>query len=302
MDNNRTKKNGFFQRRKIDKLQKRNLIISKNTVIDNYEKIGNTAYKMDHWSYNFFIFAGCTVLIILLILTSFFSKATSPDDIWFKEEVLPTIFFLSIIFLMIFLVLSVILQYIGAFYKKYVRYDKKEIIRLYLYELSNNPETSRKVEILKHLFFNLTRLEREVGSGFYYLRQYHVHWEQLKQLQKISLIIKVNTIDKIISFIRDAILFLDFEKYKDLLPKIGDNIKNNDYKGLNDILEGNKELFDIIQKEKDRANIKPKNRFKKFKSLIEWISVYGRNWISIIILLILMILYVLGIIKTPPTT
>ena len=273
------------------------------SVIEQYEKIGNRAYLLDRISG--YLFTGAILLLLTLGLYLFFiiaGKQNAPENDEFYRNILPILIQFLLYSSTALLLGSLIFQWSALGYKKLKnkQYEKTEVIRLYLIELSNNPESSRKGEIIKHLIYNLIRLKETEGKKDFVLLN-HYHWKTYHKIGHKAFKFQTNIILKTISFIEEAVIFLNLDDYKLQLLEIGELIKKKDYRGIANLFMKNQELFNKIEEMKRESKlIGMKGNLKKVKNLFEWISIHGRNWIAIIILIILFILFILGRIQIPP--
>jgi len=267
--------------------------------IKQYEKIGNFAYKLDVNTNRIFMIA----IFLLLLLVSylfiiFIGEPKTTQDFWFYENILswliPGLLYSS----SFFLIITVILQWIGFGYKKFKKWNVREIIKLYFYELSKNPVDDRKWEIIKHLSFNLQKLEmierKNVGS----LR--NRDWRIYNRINRSYLRFRVNIINRIINLIEDAVIFLDDNLYSQLFCEIGDYIEKNDYKKISNIMLDNTKIFQTIEEIKDDSYNGSKDRLLKARKRIEWVSIHGRNLTWILLIILLLYLYFSGSLPSFP--
>jgi len=273
------------------------------SVLEQYEKIGNRAYLLDRISGYFFtgvILLLSTLGLYLLVIIA--NAQNVPENDEFYKNILPILIQILLYSLSILLVGSLIFQWGAIGYKrlKNQKYEKTEVIRLYLIELSNTTDSSRRGEIIKHLIYNLLRLKETEGKKDFVLLN-HYHWKTYHKIGRKAFKFQTNIISKIISFIEDAVSFLNPDDYKLQLLEIGELIKKKDYRSIANLFMKNQELFNKIEEMKRESKlIGIKGSYKKIKNLFEWISIHGRNWIAIIILIILFILFALGRIQVPP--
>jgi hypothetical protein len=280
------------------KIKEEKKAVNKDKIkLEAYEKIGNLFYKYDRWGEISLYFS----LLFFFLLGYFFIISISPNTPEFFNNYLLIISIFLLCAAMISLVASVLLMYIGIGYAwiKSKDYDKNEVIRLYLNELSSGPDVLRRWEILKHLTYNLMKLKFERKRGLRLLCNFL--WRPFTKISRTDLRFKSNVINKVIIFIQDATVFLDFGQYKEILTEIGDCIKQNDYRGITKIFKANKDLLDSIDEiKKETKMIRLRTGLKKTKDYVEWTAEHGRKLIYILMILIASILFFLGKIPLPP--
>lgn len=274
---------------------------SKNSFsLEQYEKFGNRAYSLDQIGGYFFTAAILIILSLGLYLSLIGINKSNSQDQYFSENVIPILVQIFVYSLTATLVCSLLFQWIGIAYIHTKKYNKNEIIQKYLDELKENQNPARKYEILKHLFFNLIRLrETEGKKDFVLLHNYR--WKEIHKVGRRTLKFEIRIINKTIYFLEDAIIFLNLEDYRQILTDLSQLIYLKDYRGIADLLIKNEASFEKIEKMKKEVKMQGiKGNLRKIKIAFEWTSLHGRNWVAIIILIVLLILFLLGKIQTIP--
>lgn len=270
-----------------------------NKELEKYEKIGNLTYKLDNYSGTVFTISLFSFLMLGMYLFIYFFGKRTPDNIEDYATTIPLI--LTTLTLITFGLMSVsaILQWSGMGYKRFKKYNINQIVKLYFYELAENPERKRKWEILKHLTYNLRRLKDQGKSNFSLVTPYN--WKLYHKIGVNCRKFNLNTINRVTDFIEDSTIYLDRYQTPQLLKHLGDCFEKENYRGIAKKLNESKDIFQKIDELKDEnVKIRSKERIERVKKSIEWISIHGRNLIWIALIIILLILYFTGVLSVPP--
>lgn len=234
-------------------------------IIEKYEKIGNFTFKLDKYVGRVIFAIIIIILIVFYSLLIIYSEEKQHGPI--SEEIMLLINLYFSILAYIFLILifiSYLLLFVARLYKKRTKYDMEKVIKLYFYELTKNPKKDRLDEIVKHLSYNIWRLRDDYKGYYQFYRPYN--WKIYYKIQRNSQKFKINTIDRILSFLQDVIICL--EKYpSSLLKKIGNSFEDRNFRRIAKILSENKDICDELNKiknvdsKKDR-HLKPYDRLE----------------------------------------
>lgn len=258
-------------------------------ILEQYEKIGNVVYKLDMYSGRLFSLSFIVIVLFLYSVFVFFygKKPTESDE--FYTSFLPILLAVVSILLLVLLGISVILQYSGRVYKRYKKYDIKLIVKLYFYELANNPEPKRKKEIIKHLTYNLHRVMYEGKGALPILTPYNwrIYFDILAHKRKFEL----NTYYRVISLLEDLSIYLEEFTKPQLLRAIGDCLQSENYRLIAKKLNENEDAFNEIKKLKIEKKLFASKIKKSFKG-VESIANFVKSIVEIVfIILSVLVIY-----------
>lgn len=199
--------------------------------LEEYEKIGNITLKIEKYG----TLAIDMVMYIFLFVAyigvfDYTTDKSKKTGLYWEQinPILPDIFF---IILFILLILAIILMFGARIYENHKKYNINKIIRLYFYELSKNPDKERKDEIIRHLTYNLWRIQdlcKTIRWRILQTTNYRYYFNVLKSKRKLISII----IDKVINFLNNSYIYLENEKISENYIKIGDCFEKEDYIGV----------------------------------------------------------------------
>lgn len=290
-----------MKKKKNKQGEDQNIILSDNEILNLSEKIVNRAYDIDKWGRR--LFGLSLILFFFLFYTNSF-RINNPQnefDRYIYENIIPLISMILLVSVMLLMLIVVLILFFGMLYKqrKEKSYDKKKVIQLLLLELTNNPDKKRKIEILKLLTYNITKLLDTFRMNLFYFHQYD--WKQFFRIYRMRSRFKFQIISKVSSFIEQAIVFLNINQYKDVFIQIGALLIKEDYPGLNQLLIKNDALFKEIEIVRKQTNLSSeKHRIEKVKNLIVFTSNNYRFVLLAMAILLFVYLLITGKLSSLP--
>lgn len=267
-------------RKKKDNVKKHEKIVELSVFLDAV-----TAKAFDFFIL-FFLFGGLFFLLIFTNSTYTQEEIKSYVDLTTYAFIIPS--FIG----MVFGSFTFFLSLLNISFRKY---EIKEAIKDFFYELSEKPELKRRNKILKLLNFNLNRLRSfAINNGISLMSRPSMRGYN-NYIKKGDLM-KVEIIDRVTNLINDPTTYwLDFD-YSNIFKKFGDAFVKKDYKTMLNIIEENKENF--TQFDKFKNEFEKSKIGNKLKSTLLWISRHLKE-ILIFIIIVSYILTYLGIIPNP---